>query len=112
MEWDVLVTDQALVLWGALGTVFGTLLLLAGTVWAGKLCTTQARDLWRTVRGHRADVIAAVDDSTDPVIARLAEALPIPAGVWAAFLPAFLTALADGLDHALVVSEGEGDVAE
>lgn len=98
---DMLFSDSMLGLWSALGAAVGTLLLMAAMLWAGRLFTGQARALWRAVRGQRAAVIAAVDEPTDPLIARLGQAGPVPAAVWAAFLPAFFSALADGLDQAL-----------
>jgi len=101
MSIDTLFSEQTWVLWGLLGTLLGTLLLVAALLWAGARVGEQARALWRSVRGQRAAVIAAVDEPSDPLIAQLAALSRVPAGVWAAFLPAFLTALAEGLDRAL-----------
>jgi hypothetical protein len=94
-------SQQALDIWGLLGTLIGTLLLLALTFWAGKHVTRQARELWHTVRGHKAALIHAIDEPTDPAVVTLAQVSPVPAAVWAAFLPAFVNALAAGLDQAL-----------
>ncbi|MBN1679583.1 MAG: hypothetical protein JW966_04775 [Anaerolineae bacterium] len=98
---DTLVTEQTLALWQVLGTVLGTLLLAAATLWAGRQITQQARELWRVVRGHMPDVVAAVDQPADPLIVQLAKLTTVPAAVWAVFLPAFLESLAEGLDAAL-----------
>jgi hypothetical protein len=103
---DGLVMDQMVQVWSLLGTLAGTLLLIALTLWAGTQITRQARALWRAVRGHRAAMIAALDEPTDPVIAALARLSTVPPGVWAAFLPAFVAALADGLDAALADEDG------
>ena len=98
---DMTIAEPALTVWGLLGTALGTLLLAAATLWAGALLTRQAREVWRAVRGHAPEVLAAVDEPTDPLIAGLARYSRVPPAVWAAFLPAFLTALAAGLDQVL-----------
>ncbi len=98
---DSWVADEMITVWALLGALLGTLLLVAGSLWAGARVTEQARALWRTLRGHRAEVIAAVDEAADPLIVQLARLTTIPPPVWAAFLPAFLAALAAGLDRAL-----------
>jgi len=98
---DTLVSEPMVTVWSLLGALLGTLLLVAGSLWAGALVTRQTRTLWHTLRGQRKAVVAAVDEPTDPLIAQLATLTQIPGTVWAAFLPAFFTALADGLDQAL-----------
>ncbi len=98
---DVWIADEMLDVWRLLGALLGTLLLIAGSLWAGAQVTGQARALWRALRGHRAEMIAAVDEVTDPLVVQLARLTTIPPGVWAAFLPTFLAALAAGLDRAL-----------
>ena len=95
------VSPPMLAVWAALGALLGTLLLLAASLWAGGQVTRQARMLWQTVRGRRAQIIAAVDEPADPLIAQLARLTPLPAPVWAAMLPALVEALAAGLDRAL-----------
>jgi len=100
----MLVSDQMLAVWTVLGALLGTLLLAAVTLWAGAQVTRQARGLWHTVRGHQATIIAAIDQPGDPLVVQLARYTPIPADVWAAFLPAFFSALAEGLERAA----GEG----
>ncbi len=97
---DTWIAGEMLTVWALLGALLGTLLLIAGSLWAGARVTEQARALWRTLRGHRAGVIAAVDETSDPLIVQLARLTTIPPAVWAAFLPAFLAALAEGLDRA------------
>ena len=106
MSLDGLFSEQTWALWGLLGTLLGTLLLVAALLWTGARVGEQARALWRSVRGQRAAVIAAVDEPGDPLVAQLAALTRVPAGVWAVFLPAFLSALAEGLDRAL---NGEGE---
>ena len=106
MSWDGLFSEQTWALWGVLGALLGTLLLVAALLWTGARVGEQARALWRSVRGQRAAVIAAVDEPGDPLVAQIAALTRVPAGVWAAFLPAFLGALAEGLDRAL---NGEGE---
>lgn len=106
MSIDRLFSEQTWALWGLLGTLLGTGLLVAALLWTGAQVSEQARALWRSVRGQRAAVIAAVDEPADPLVAQLAALTRVPAGVWAAFLPAFLSALAEGLDRAL---NGEGE---
>lgn len=101
MEPSIFVSEPALAVWAALGALLGTLLIAAAILWAGAQVTRQARALWQAVRGYRAGVIAAVDDPADPLIRQAASITPIPAAVWAAFLPAFLNVLAEGLDRAL-----------
>lgn len=108
MSIDSLFSEQTWALWGLLGTLLGTLLLVAALLWTGARVGEQARALWRSVRGRRAAVIAAVDEPADPLVAQLAALTRVPAGVWAAFLPAFLSALAEGLDRAL---NGEGEAS-
>lgn len=99
------ISAQALDVWSLLGTLIGTLLLVAVTFWAGKHVTRQARELWQAVRGHKDALIASIDEPIDPAVVKLAQVSPIPAAVWATFLPAFFDALASGLDHALAEKE-------
>ncbi len=106
---DNLPADPMLAIWSLLGALLGTLLLAAAALWAGTLVTRQTRALWQAVRGQRPAVIAAVDESTDPLIAHAAAITGIPADVWAAFLPAFLNALTDGLDRALATQAALAD---
>jgi hypothetical protein len=101
MEPTTFVAEPMLAVWSMLGALLGTLLIGAATLWASAQVTRQARSLWNAVRGQRAVVVAAVDEPTDPLIQQAASVTPIPAAVWAAFLPAFLNALAEGLDRAL-----------
>jgi hypothetical protein len=97
---EALVSDQMLAVWAVLGSLLGTLLLAAVTLWAGAQVTRQGRALWHAVRGHRAEIVAAIDQPGDPLVVQLARYTPIPATVWAAFLPAFFNALAEGLERA------------
>ncbi|MCD4687506.1 MAG: hypothetical protein K8S97_16370 [Anaerolineae bacterium] len=92
--------QMTLKLWGWLGAGLGTLLITGAIVWAGKYLTLQARGLWQALRGHQAALIAAVDEPQDAVNVQLAQLSGVPAAVWAAFLPAFLSAVADGLASA------------
>lgn len=98
---DTLVSEPMLAVWSLLGALLGTLLLVAGSLWASALVTRQTRALWHALRGQREAVVTAVDEPTDPLIAQVAALTHIPGAVWAAFLPAFFNALADGLDRAL-----------
>jgi len=97
---DRLFAEEMLVVWSLLGSLLGTLIVLAATLWAGAQVTEQARALWRALRGQRGAVIGAVDEPTDPAIRVLADVSKIPAAVWAAVLPAFVAALVDALDRA------------
>lgn len=99
-----LFSEPMLAVWGLLGTALGTLLILALTLWAGRQFARQARELWRTLRGRHDEIVHSVDEPTDPVIVQLERVSRVPAAVWAAFLPAFLNALAAGLDRALADS--------
>lgn len=101
MSVEELFSERTWALWGLLGTLLGTLLLVAALLWTGARVNEQGRALWRSVRGQRAALIAAVDEPADPLIAQLAALTRVPPGVWAVFLPAFLNALAEGLDRAL-----------
>lgn len=101
METHTFVSEPMLTVWALLGALLGTLLFVALTLWAGTQVAQQGRVLWQALRGQREEVVAAVDESTDPLNACLAQITTVPAAVWAAFLPAFLTALADGLDQVL-----------
>lgn len=92
-------SDLMITLWSVLGTLIATLLLLAGTLWASAALTEQGRRIWRTLRGHVPEVIAAVDQPGDPVNVQLARLTQLPPGVWSAFLTAFVEALAAGLDQ-------------
>jgi len=83
--------------WSLLGSLLGTLLILAATLWASKQIMQQARGLWAAVRGYEPQIIAQVDDPTDAIIAQLGRITPIPADVWAKVLPAFLSGLMDAL---------------
>jgi len=47
------------------------------TFWAGKHVTRQARELWQAVRGHKAALIQAIDEPTDPAIVKLAQMSPV-----------------------------------
>ena len=98
---DVMLSEPTLTVWSLLGAALGTLLMAAATLWAGAQLTRQARHVWQAVRGQTPRVLAAVDEPTDPLIAGLAHHSRVPAAVWAAFLPAFLGALAAGLDQVL-----------
>ncbi len=91
-------------MWTLLGALAGTLTLLALTLWLGARVAEQGRALWRAVRGHVPQVLAAVDEPSDPVNAALGRWTGVPPQVWAAFWPAFVRALADGLGQVL-----EGD---
>jgi len=93
---ETLLSDQMLAVWAVLGSLLGTLLLAAAMLWAGTQATHQGRALWRAVRGHQAEIIAAVDEPGDPLVVQLARYTSIPAPVWATFLPAFFKALAEG----------------
>mgnify|MGYP001397613357 FL=1 len=106
MSIEELFSERTWALWGLLGTLLGTLLLVAALLWTGARVSEQGRALWRSVRGQRAALIAAVDEPGDPLIAQLAALTRVPPGVWAVFLPAFLSALAEGLDRAL---NGQGE---
>lgn len=106
MSVEELFSERTWALWGLLGTLLGTLLLVAALLWTGARVSEQGRALWRSVRGQRAALIAAVDELGDPLIAQLAALTRVPPGVWAVFLPAFLSALAEGLDRAL---NGQGE---
>lgn len=97
---ELLTSDALLQLWSALGALLATLLLAAGALWASAQVTTQARQLWAAVRGYTPQVRAAVDEPGDPLNAKLADLTTIPAAVWAALLPAFVDALAAGLERA------------
>jgi hypothetical protein len=99
---EALVSDQMLAVWAVLGSLLGTLLLAAVTLWTGAQVTRQARALWHAVRGHQAEIIAAIDQPGDPLVVQLARYTSIPAAVWVAFLPAFFNALAEGLERAAV----------
>ena len=89
---------------GGAGIAAGHTAARSGELWAGTQATHQGRALWRAVRGHQAEIIAAVDEPGDPLVVQLARYTSIPAPVWATFLPAFFKALADGLEPAA----GEG----
>ena len=102
-----LFSEPMLAVWGLLGTLLGTLLILALTLWAGRQFARQARELWRTLRGRQAEIVHSVDEPTDPVIVQLERVSRVPAAVWAAFLPAFLNALAAGLDRDLADAPGD-----
>ncbi len=108
MSVEELFSERTWALWGLLGTLLGTLLLVAALLWSGARISEQGRALWRSVRGQRAALIAAVDEPADPLIAQLAALSHVPAGVWAVFLPAFLNALAEGLDRALNGNDERG----
>lgn len=104
-------TELMITVWSLLGSLLGTLLLVAGSLWASAQVVAQARRAWGAVRGHVPDVLAAVDEPGDALNARLGQLTHVPAGVWAAFLPAFVEALAAGLDSAFEVDDGPGDPA-
>ncbi len=96
-----LTSDALLQFWSALGALLATLLLTAGTLWASAQVTTQARQLWGAVRGYTPQVRAEVDEPGDAINTELAQLTTVPAAVWAALLPAFVDALAAGLERAL-----------
>jgi hypothetical protein len=56
---------------------------------------------WSAIRGQVPAVVELVDEPTDAANVKLENVTHVPATVWAAFLPAFLNALATGLDAAL-----------
>lgn len=87
-------------IWVWLGTALGSLLIALAILWAGKHATLQIREWWLILRAHNAKLLAAVDEPGDRTIQRLAQWSGVSGDVWAAFLPAFLRALADGLDQA------------
>lgn len=110
---DVWGTDVMVTLWSVLGALLATLLLLAGTLWASAALGGQVRRIWRALRGHVPQVIAAVDQPGDAINVHLARLTQLPPGVWSAFLTAFVEALAAGLDQAAAqvdpVGEQPGD---
>jgi hypothetical protein len=93
---------ETLIIAQTLGTLLAALLILAAILWAGKQTILQGRGLWLALRGKTPALISAIDQPADPMIAQLSTATRIPAEVWAAFLPAFIQALASGLDAALL----------
>lgn len=99
-------SPQMVEVWALLGSILGSLLaillIVAATLWASTQVTQQARGLWAAIRGHHAQIVAQVDDPTDAINAQLAQITPIPAGVWAAVLPAFLNAFSDALSTAFL----------
>ncbi len=86
--------------WTLLGALAGTLTLLALTLWLGARVAEQGRALWRAVRGHVPQVIAALDEPSDPLNVALGRWTGVPPHVWAAFWPSFVRALAEGLAQA------------
>lgn len=98
---DKLLSPEMVDVWRLLGALLGTLALITATLWIGRQAAGQVRGVWHAVRGYEETAIRAVDQPTDPVIVQLARLSGLPAGVWAAFLPVFLSALAAGLDQAL-----------
>ena len=95
--------------WTALGALAGTLTLLALTLWLGARVAEQGRALWRTLRGHVPQVLAAVDEPSDPFNAALGRWTGVPPQVWAVFWPAFVRALASGLEQAWGAEAGAPD---
>lgn len=93
-------TEDVLALWGALGMLIGTLLLIALTLWAGTRTAVQVRALWGALRGSAPQVLAAVDEPGDALNVALARLTPLPASVWAALLAGVVRALVQGLDGA------------
>jgi hypothetical protein len=93
--------ETTVYVWSLLGTVLGTLLMAAALLWASKKVIQQVGSLWRVLRGHQDEVLRGVDEPGDPFIRRLEAITTIPGEVWAAFLPAFLRALAQELDTLL-----------
>jgi hypothetical protein len=95
-----------------LATVAASAALLALTLLIAKLGTKQARDLWYYARQYQPRLLAAVDQPSDPFNVALDKLLDkaLP-GDWdaraAVFLPAFLNALAAGLDNALAAPPRE-----
>jgi len=67
MTLESVITGDVLAVWRLLGALLGTLLLVAGSLWAGAQVTAQARALWRAVRGVHPQLVAAVDD---PAVSR------------------------------------------
>ncbi len=86
-------------LWTLLGALAGTLTLLALTLWLGARVAEQGRTFWRALRGHVPQVIAAVDEPSDPLNLALGRWTGISPQVWATFWTAFVRALADGLSQ-------------
>lgn len=104
---DMWASDVMVMVWSALGALLATLLLLAGTLWASTVVMRQVQQGWHSLRGHVPDVIAAVDQPGDAINVQLARLTHLPPEVWAAFLSAFVEALAAGLDRA-TVNDAEG----
>jgi hypothetical protein len=104
---EMMISDPMLDVWRLLGSLLGTLLIVTATLWASQQLLGQVRALWRVVRDYKEDIVAAVDEPTDPFIRQLAQLSSVPDVVWAAFLSAFLNSLAAGLDQALAESPEE-----
>lgn len=96
--------DTLVYVWAGLGTVVGTLILVAAMLWASKATLQQAREVWQVLRGYRRVVEAGIDDPSDPLIRELARLSQLPPGLWSAFLTTLLRALADGLDELWALS--------
>jgi hypothetical protein len=92
------VDETTLHVWSLLGTAVGTIMMALVLLWASRQAIQQVVAVWRVVRGHRDEIIGAVDEPGDALIRRLEQLTTIPAGVWAALLPALLRSLARELD--------------
>lgn len=82
MEWLTDLGNNVPGLWLNIGAVFGTAIIaligLAATEFAGTQAWAWGRKLVREIKGHRAEIIAAVDDATDPLPLELGTRLGIP----------------------------------
>ena len=77
---ETLFSEDTWALWGLLGTLLGTLLLVAALLWSGARVNEQARALWRSVRGQRA-AICHDRDADQGLCARLSRRRPQRAAV-------------------------------
>ncbi|NLF76961.1 MAG: hypothetical protein GX573_14780 [Chloroflexi bacterium] len=57
--------ETTLHVWSLLGTAVGTVLMAAVLLWASRQAIWQIMALWRVVRGHRDEIIGAVDEPGD-----------------------------------------------
>jgi len=82
-----------------------TALFTAVTLWiVAKLSPGTVRgvkEAWHAMRKYRPDLIAAVDQPTDPAIEWLSRVLPVSGDTLAKVLPRALRALADAFDEVL-----------
>ena len=90
---DTWIAGEMLDVWRLLGTLLGTLALIAASLWAGARVTEQARALWRALRGHRAGDLRP-GRASRPADRQLARLTAVPPGCGRRS-PAFL-ALAAG----------------